>query len=668
MARRLPLGERVAQNRRRQAEYASLSTFPPMPLPAALSRVAKLFVRSRPARSGLLFAATLAVVAMGALLPSPKTAPIAALERKAFDRQMQWLRALSPRPLEKDIVLIGIDADSEKRFEEPLVLWHKHYARVLEALARTEPAAVGVDIVLPERSYNDIMPGLDSAMVKAIFQLRQRTALIYVRGVVPTGPDAGRYSPMLPIYLRALDPEKNFGIDQALKDPDDVSRRFSERELGEGQSVPTFAGQILRALRRPVQEGLIDYSVGGDLGYVPMQDVIGWLEQGDTAKLKAAFDGRIVLFGSLGVDRDRWVLPVEIATWEKLGREYELGQPGVVVHLQVLRSHLANGLIQPAPVYVNVLLCILAACAVWLRFKPWRFAAGALVVPAALVALNLGSIRTSQLIWPVAAVTVTLWIALLARGLMDAVESIIERTRLKRNFRGSVSPAVLNEIMTGGLDPESDARTAEVCVIFSDIRGFTTLSEEMSPDLVMSVLQRYFDRMVKSVHRFDGTIDKFIGDGMMILFGAPRQTPDPCTDAVRCALDMLNELDELNVEFERDGLPKLEIGIGINYGKVVVGNIGSTERHNYSAIGDAVNVAARIEGQTKELGRRILITESVVSRIGARFDFEPLGARLVKGHSPVKVWGIRATRTKRAIAGEQEQADAPAAPVNGGHA
>jgi class 3 adenylate cyclase len=231
------------------------------------------------------------------------------------------------------------------------------------------------------------------------------------------------------------------------------------------------------------------------------------------------------------------------------------------------------------------------------------------------------------------------------------VNTAAERIRLKRSFSGQVSPAVLDEIMAGGLEPGSNARLIEVCVIFSDIRGFTTLSEAMPPETVMNVLQRYFDRMVKAVHRFDGTIDKFIGDGMMILFGAPRIVADPCSDGVQCALAMLHALDELNVEFEREGLPTLAIGIGINYGRVVVGNIGSTDRHNYSAIGDAVNVAARIEGLTKEVGRKILITESVVSRIGDRFNFEPLGERLVKGHSPVKVWGIRAERKAGATNG-----------------
>jgi adenylate cyclase len=147
--------------------------------------------------------------------------------------------------------------------------------------------------------------------------------------------------------------------------------------------------------------------------------------------------------------------------------------------------------------------------------------------------------------------------------------------------------------------------------------------------------------MVAAVHRYDGTVDKFIGDGMMVLFGAPRRLEDPCGQAVKCALAMMSELDELNVEFQREGLPTLVIGIGINYGTVTVGNLGSTERHNYSAIGDAVNVAARVEGLTKELGRKIIITEAVVGRIAEHFHFDSLGCHNVKGHSPVHVWGIR---------------------------
>jgi adenylate cyclase len=246
-----------------------------------------------------------------------------------------------------------------------------------------------------------------------------------------------------------------------------------------------------------------------------------------------------------------------------------------------------------------------------------------------------------QTLVPVASIVFTLWAGFVTRAIVDGIENTIERGRLRRTFAGQVSPAVMNEMLAGSLSPGVSGQLADVCILFSDIRDFTTLSERMPPVVVTTVLQRYFDRMVRAVHLHEGTVDKFIGDGMMVLFGAPRSSADPCRDAVKCALAMMAELDELNSEFAAEGLPTLTIGIGINFGVVTVGNIGSSERHNYSAIGDAVNVAARLEGLTKELGRKILITEAVVSRIGESFHFEALGSHKVKGHSPVSVWGIR---------------------------
>jgi adenylate cyclase len=267
-----------------------------------------------------------------------------------------------------------------------------------------------------------------------------------------------------------------------------------------------------------------------------------------------------------------------------------------------------------------------------------------LALAAIVVGAGLYAIREHQLIVPVASLVFTLVAGFVTRAIVDGIENTVERGRLRRTFAGQVSPAVMNEMLAGSLSSGVNSRLADVCILFSDIRDFTALSERMSAELVTNVLQRYFDRMVRAVHRHEGTVDKFIGDGMMVLFGAPRKSADPCGDAVKCALDMMEELDELNAEFQSEGLPTLTIGIGINYGTVTVGNIGSSERHNYSAIGDSVNVAARLEGLTKELGRKIVITEAVVSRIGKGFQFDPLGSHRVKGHSPVNVWGIRTTR------------------------
>ena len=216
------------------------------------------------------------------------------------------------------------------------------------------------------------------------------------------------------------------------------------------------------------------------------------------------------------------------------------------------------------------------------------------------------------------------------------------QNRFKQSFSGSVSPAVLQEMMAGNLSAGISAKTAEICVLFSDIRGFTGLSESLSPEKVTSLLTRYFDRMVACVHRYDGTMDKFMGDGMMVLFGAPRSVGNPCASAVKCALDMVDALTPLNEELAAEGLPQLKIGIGINYGKVVVGNIGSTQRHNYSAIGDAVNVASRVEGLTKRLGAPIVLTDALKEQLGGAFDLIDFGEQAIRGHSAKRLWGVNA--------------------------
>ena len=374
----------------------------------------------------------------------------------------------------------------------------------------------------------------------------------------------------------------------------------------------------------------------------------------DPDRLRRAFGGRIVLIGSLVGGTDRWRLPVKLlardpgrtaANEEEEGERLAYNQPGVLVHLQALRSQLGPGLLRPLPEWARWLLSAAAALGVFARARPAAVALGAVLAPILVLGISLTSIVFLQVLLPVASVLACFWAALIARGVFDAIEAVVDRLRLQASFAGQVSPAVMKEMLGGRLSPGVNGQLVDICVLFSDVRDFTTLSESMPPVVVTTVLQRYFDRMVHAVHRYDGTVDKFIGDGMMVLFGAPRKSDDACGNAVQCALAMLVELDQLNVEFTREGLPTLTIGIGINYGTVTVGNIGSSERHNYSAIGDAVNVAARVEGLTKDLGRKIIITEAVVSRIEERFHFDPLGSHNVKGHSPVNVWGIRTART-----------------------
>ncbi|MBL0143598.1 MAG: adenylate/guanylate cyclase domain-containing protein [Betaproteobacteria bacterium] len=615
----------------------------PIPGKAAQARALGLLARrlwSQPgSRSLVLYLLVILLLFAASRLPDADESPLARLERTAFDSQMQVLRDHWPRTLENDVVLIGIDEGSEELFTEPVALWHPHFARLFGALGDARPRAVGVDVVPPERSYDNIVPGNDLVLFRAIRDLRQKAVAVFALTV----DREGRAARMHPTFARVIG-EEGLGIDQQLRDPDSVSRRFSEAELGKTQAARTLVGQMLRGMGMPVDAGYIDYSVGSRVQYIPMQDVISWKEQGDAARLRKAFEGRIVLVGYVLKRADRWELPVQLIDIDNSDGRARLSQPGVVTHLQALRSHLASGMLKPLPESVRWGLCLLAAGLVFFRFRLAAALGSVLMLTAVVCGAGLYAIRTHQVLLPVASIAFTLWAGFVTRAIVDGIENTIERGRLRRTFAGQVSPAVMNEMLAGSLATGLSGQLAEVCILFSDIRDFTTLSERMPPVVVTAVLQRYFDRMVGAVHRHEGTVDKFIGDGMMVLFGAPRKSADPCGDAVKCALAMMTELDDLNAEFRAEALPTLVIGIGINFGVVTVGNIGSSERHNYSAIGDAVNVAARLEGLTKELGRKIVITEAVVSRIGEGFHFDPLGSHQVKGHSPVNVWGIRTAR------------------------
>jgi len=573
--------------------------------------------------------------------PNRNQSMISLLERLSFDVQMTLMRNLFPRPAKVEPVLIGIDDASEDVFEEPLAMWHQHLGKAMRALSAVKPLVVGVDIQLPPRSFDKILPGLDRALLTGMLELKRATPLVVAHTVDRLGFIAGIHTP----FLRMLGDE-TFAIDKVLEDPDRVARRFSETSVVNVGTFPVFASEIARRAGRQSAEGFVDYSVGGLVRYIPLQQVLMWQEANNQTELKRQFSGKVVLIGSVQRVTDRWKLPVGISDWERGGStddpdKLNLNQPGVVFHFQVLRNLLGDGLLKPLPSALAWIICAMLFAFVLVPSKRRTYVYALAVAPLALLALSMSFI-TFNLYIPAVTFMLALWVAVGVGAVAEGMATLAERNRIKQSFSGSVSPSVLQEILAGNLAGGVSSKTAEVCVLFSDIRGFTGISESLSPEAVTSLLTRYFDRMVGSVHRFDGTMDKFMGDGMMVLFGAPRSLTNSCESAVRCGFDMVEELRKLNEEFTAEGLPPVAIGIGINYGKVVVGNIGSTERHNYSAIGDAVNVASRIEGLTKRLNSPIVLTDTVKAQLSAGFEMIDFGEQALRGHSAMQLWGVKA--------------------------
>jgi len=225
---------------------------------------------------------------------------------------------------------------------------------------------------------------------------------------------------------------------------------------------------------------------------------------------------------------------------------------------------------------------------------------------------------------------------LLAESYNEMVEGLEERDRIRETFGRYVTRQVADHLMAS--EQSLGGELVPVTVLFSDIRAFTTISERMPPRELLDFLNEYFTGMVEIVLDHRGVVDKFIGDAIMAVFGTPGPESDDPLHAVLAAIEMRERLAAINESFEARGLPEIRTGIGLHYGQVVAGNMGHSERMEYTVIGDTVNVASRLEGLTKEYGADILISGELHALVKHAIEAEPIDEVRVKGRSkPITV-------------------------------
>jgi class 3 adenylate cyclase len=346
------------------------------------------------------------------------------------------------------------------------------------------------------------------------------------------------------------------------------------------------------------------------------------------------FEGRPVLLGSVLPSSDAVLQPVNLAAWEDNANL----APGVLIHAQTLRSVLNHGLIQDMPVLL-LGAAILAASLFWLAGLTPLMAGG--ILAAVAVGAPAASAWLLREGWylPLSGIYAAACGGLLGPLAGDAWRKLKERLILKRSFSGAVSPVVMHEILSGQLSPGLGGERKYVCVLFADIRGFTTLSESLAPEAVITLLNRYFDRVVDQIHHQEGAVVCFMGDGIMAIFGAPKRLPNPCEAALAAAKGMQSEVVTLNETLVREGAAPIQIGVGLHAGDAVIGQVGSSGRHDYTAIGDVTNVASRLEGLTKDVGFQIVCSKDVFEALGSNSDLTSVGPQAIKGHTPVHAYG-----------------------------
>jgi adenylate cyclase len=227
-------------------------------------------------------------------------------------------------------------------------------------------------------------------------------------------------------------------------------------------------------------------------------------------------------------------------------------------------------------------------------------------------------------------------IGFLARSFNEMVAGLEEREQIKDTFGRFVSRDIAEAVLNDRIPLAGERRV--VTILFQDIRGFTSLTEQTDPDVLVGILNRFLTEMVGAIEAEGGVVRQFTGDGVMALFGAPVAHADDPQRAVRAALGMVERLAGLNAHLRAESMPPLRIGVGVHSGEVVAGTIGPDARIEYSVIGDAVNLASRIEGLTKEMAATLLVSAETAARLGPEFRFGRRAVLPVRGkEAPVEV-------------------------------
>jgi adenylate cyclase len=442
-------------------------------------------------------------------------------------------------------------------------------------------------------------------------------------------PDA-RLSILAPL---ALEPDAwRTGVINFLEDDDGVGRRYYLWLDAYGWRIPSLPVRIARDLgwALPEQDAILLDWHGDPTGYrhIAYADVFEDLARSRPQRPQDEFRDRIVLIGSTASGlHDLRVTPLSHL------------HPGVEI-LATAIDNLKNGAaMRESSRASTALFGLLLIAGVWFAFQRRL---SAMTIALALALLTLGLL--ASIYWLVGdglraswiAPLLVAWVFYFAAALLAYRREKASRDRAVSMFGRFLNPGVVRELVEQGQTPESMAGQArEITVLFSDIRGFTTLSESRPAEEIVGLLNRYFHRQVGVVFRHGGTLDKFIGDAVMAFWGAPVADPRHAERAVAAALEMTQVLDAFKAELTREGIEyaaSFDVGIGLHSGRAVVGFIGSAQKLDYTAIGDTVNLASRMEGLTKGVAR-ILVSRETRDACNGAFDFVARGTYRVKGRA-----------------------------------
>jgi len=542
------------------------------------------------------------------------------LSRALLDRQFAHQQQHDVHRLQNDVVIVGIDEDATKALKEPFALWHPHLGKFLDAMAKAKPSVLALDIALPERSYQFLIPQYDQSLLQGLQDVKGKTPLVLAQML----DDSGAFRPVHAPYVAAAGADALASV-VVCPDDDGVVRRFDPNQCTVNAQGSMLVEKMAAHLGKAKPgTGLVDFSAGDKFDYIPFLKVLEWQQQGDVAKLEITFGGKPVLLGVVSRLGDRVRAPVPLAAWDP----FKLRVPGVLMQAQILRSILSDGLIREANAFVVGVLTLLAAL-FWLGRVNWLKLAALAAFPLLLYQISAWQLGQGMYL-PIGGILLSAAFAFVARMVYEGALQVQKRHWLRDTFGSYVSQEVLQEIMAGSIHSGLEGARVRLCILFADIHNFSARSEESSPQEVIALLNDYFSEMTVAIHQHRGTVDKFIGDGVMAFFGAPQALECPEKNALEAAQEMLQRLRLVNERLQEKGIAPIEIGIALHVGEVVTGNIGSKTRHEYTVIGDVVSLTSKLEELTKTLKYPVVCSGEVAKAVEQSGGLNDCGEQIVK--------------------------------------
>jgi adenylate cyclase len=573
-------------------------------------------------------------------------------ERLEYAMQDTFVRLRGKEDVSGEIVIVAIDDQS---FAWNGLQWpwpRSYYGEIVNQINQGGGKVVGVDLILFEP--DEKQPENDGIFAGALSQSPASVAVMEINKINGQGFETETLSQPLSVYRDVLD---GMGITGVKRDEDAIVRNVAAYSTYQGEIYPHWAFEIARLYQNakpavftansveyndetiPLNGGRLPIYYAGPAGTYPTYSASD-VHDGITLEQDPdAFRGKIVLIGTTSLSlQDIYPTPFSASKTT----------PGVEVVANAVDTIINGKFMTYAPPWVALILVIIAAglaYAITLSKRPSMTVAllGVSLLAYTVIAFILFS--SQRYIIPTISPLAMLFLGVILPTLEQAVSQEQEKRRVRGLFSRFISPEMVDQMMKTQ-DINSLNKRADLTIIFSDIRGFTTLSEKMTPEGVVALLNPYLEAMSQVIYKHGGTVDKYEGDAIIAFFGEPVPYKDHAARALRASLDMRKALAELRDKWAAEGRPsQIEMGVGINSGEVFVGLLGSEQRINYTVIGDNANLAARLQDLTKTYAWPILISESTYQQVKDEFDTELADAVTVKGKTKAvnvyKVIGIK---------------------------